>query len=184
MYYISHGGPGSGRYPLGSGERPYQKYEGTGKKFSLASVKDYIKSKLKKKSQTQTKSTINQQTNQTRTNQTQNTQQSNQLTDEQKRKIIREGTADDVLKIKTQLTNNELQEAQIRLNLEKQLKQLSKEDREKAFKTVDDTINKMSTVVGWAQKGLQAYNTITAVSNTVKKATVKPQQSSQKKQSK
>jgi hypothetical protein len=28
MYYISHGGPGSGRYPLGSGERPYQKYEG------------------------------------------------------------------------------------------------------------------------------------------------------------
>ena len=177
MYYISHGGPGSGRYPLGSGERPYQKYEGTGKKFSLASVKDYIKSKLKKKSQT--RSTINQQTNQT-----QNTQQSNQLTDEQKRKIIREGTADDVLKIKTQLTNNELQEAQIRLNLEKQLKQLSKEDREKAFKTVDDTINKMSTVVGWAQKGLQAYNTITAVSNTVKKATVKPQQSSQKKQSK
>ena len=30
MYYISHGGPGSGRYPLGSGERPYQKYEGGG----------------------------------------------------------------------------------------------------------------------------------------------------------
>ena len=30
MYYISHGGPGSGRYPLGSGERPYHKYEGGG----------------------------------------------------------------------------------------------------------------------------------------------------------
>jgi hypothetical protein len=176
MCYISHGGPGSGRYPLGSGERPYQKYEGTGKKFSLASVKDYIKSKLKKKSQTQTKSTINQQTNQA-----QNTQQSNQLTDEQKRKIIREGTADDVLKIKTQLTNNELQEAQIRLNLEKQLSQLSKEDREKAFKTVDDVVNKMSTVVGWANKGLQMYNTITSVSDTIKKAATKSQQLTKKK---
>ena len=151
FYYIAHGGPGSGRYPLGSGERPYQKYEGSRKRGG--GIAGYIRTKKAKKIEAQ--------------------EQKNRLEEEQRRRqheadkerILREGTATEVMRYQGELTNNELQQVFTRLNLESQLRNLSQKEIQTTMNKINTVMRTVKTGTEWVKIGTDTYNTVAAIYN-------------------
>lgn len=167
FYYLSHGGPGSGRYPLGSGERPYQKFEGS--KRRLSGISGYIKSrKAKKVEQKQQK-----QRNEELRKRLEEEKEKRQL-ESDKARVLREGTATEVLKYQGQLTNQELQNAYTRLNLESQLRGLSQREMKSAIDKVDTIMKTIKTGTEWAKIGTDTYNTIASIYNATPDGQKKP----------
>lgn len=160
IYYLAHGGPGSGRYPLGSGDRPYQKFEGSRNKSG--GISGYIKTRRAKKIEEQ--------------------RQKKRLEDEQKKRqhdadkerVLREGSATEVMKYQGELTNQELQNAFTRLNLEAQLRGLSQKEIKSAMDKVDNVMKTIKTGTEWAKIGTETYNTFAAIYNATPEGQKKP----------
>lgn len=159
FYYLSHGGPGSGRYPLGSGERPYQKFEGSGGRRG-SGLSEYIRRRKEKKNEEKM--------------QKQKYEENKRLAEEAERKkrhdddkgrVLREGSATEVLKYKGELTNKELQDAFTRLNLESNLKRLSQTEIKSAMDKVDEVMKSVKTGTEWVKIGTDTYNTFAAIYN-------------------
>lgn len=158
FYYLSHGGPGSGRYPLGSGDRPYQKFETPRKRDG--GISGYIKAKRAKKVEEQKQRQRNEELRK-------------RLEEEQKKRqhyadkerVLREGTATEVLNYQGELTNQELQNAFTRLNLEAQLRTLSQKEIKTAMDKIDSVMKTVKTGTEWAKIGTDTYNTIAAIYN-------------------
>lgn len=151
IYYLSHGGPGSGRYPLGSGERPYQKFEGSRRRSS--SISDYIKSRKQKRKQDEE--------NRKRLEY----EEAKRLHDLDKERVLKKGTATEVLKYQGELTNQELQNAFYRLNLESQLKNLSQKEMKSAIDKFDKVMKTIKTGTDWIKIATDSYNAIAAIYN-------------------
>lgn len=83
----------------------------------------------------------------------------------EKEKALRSGSAEDVLKFQGELSNEELQRALNRINLEKQLGQLSAKDKKSAADKVDKIINGIDKARNWTEKGINAYNTAAKIIN-------------------
>lgn len=158
FYYLAHGGPGSGRYPLGSGERPYQKYEGS--RSGSSGISGYIRSIKARKDEKKL--------------QKQRNKELRNLMEEEQRKyqheinketVLRKGTATEVLKYQGELTNQELQNAFTRLSLENQLRGLSEKEMRSAVDKVDNIMKTVKTGTEWAKIGTDTYNTIAAIYN-------------------
>lgn len=167
LYYLSHGGPGSGRYPWGSGDRPYQRLEGSGQR--PRGISGYIRSrKMKKEEERQQKE--------------RNEELRRRLEDEQKKRqhdadkerVLREGTATEVMKYQGELTNQELQSAFTRLNLESQINNLSQKEMKSAMDKVDNIMKTIKTGTEWAKIGTDTYNTIAAIYNATPEGREKP----------
>lgn len=168
FYYISHGGPGSGRYPLGSGERPYQKFEGSRRKGSTG-ISGYIKSiKTRKQEEQRQKSAEEAQ------KRVVDEAERKRQHDADKERVLREGTASEVLQYQGELTNQELQNAFTRLNLEKQLQGLSQKEIESAVDKVDNIMKTIKTGTEWAKIGTDTYNTLAAIYNATPEGQQKP----------
>ncbi len=151
-YYIAHGGPGSGRYPLGSGDRPYQKFEGSRNRFY--GISEHIRSiKNKSKQHKQNEEMVKKRLEEKKKH------------DADKERVLREGSATEVLKYKGELTNQELQNAFTRLNLESQLKNLSQREIKTSIDKIDALMKNMKTGTEWVKIGTDAYNTIAAIYN-------------------
>lgn len=167
LYYLAHGGPGSGRYPLGSGERPYQKYEGSGKR--KGGLTGYIRERKAKKEEA-------------RVQQARNAELKKRLEEEQekrrleadKERVLREGTATEVMRYQGQLSNQELQNAFTRLNLESQLRNLSEKEMKSAMDKIDGIMKTVKTGTEWAKIGTDTYNTIAAIYNATPEGQKKP----------
>lgn len=158
LYYLSHGGPGSGRYPWGSGDRPYQRLEGSGQR--PRGISGYIRSrKMKKEEERQQK-----ERNQELRNRLEEEQRKRQH-DVDKERVLREGTAAEVMKYQGELSNQELQNAFTRLNLEAQIKTLSEKEAKSAMDKVDKIMKNVRTGTEWAKIGTETYNTIAAIYN-------------------
>lgn len=127
----------SGRYPWGSGGRPHQSLE-KGKKLWL------------KKS---------------RSISTEKKELSEEDKQKEKQRVIREGSATEVMKYKGQLTNNELQSAVMRLNLEAQLSSLSKREIESAMDKMNKVTKNVRTITDFGKAGTDLYNTIAKMYN-------------------
>ena len=167
IYYLSHGGPGSGRYPLGSGERPYQKYEGSGSRSG--GILDYVKSRRAKKEEAKEQKERNEQLRRAMEE-----EQKKRHHDADKERVLREGTATEVLKYQGELTNQELQNAVTRLNLESSLRGLSQRETKSAMDKVDEIINTIKTGTEWAKIGTDTYNTFAAIYNATPEGQNKP----------
>lgn len=163
IYYLSHGGPGSGRYPLGSGERPYQKFEGSRRKS--VGISGYIKSRKIKKITEQ-----EQKENKRRLEK----EQDKLKMEADKERVLREGTATEVMRYQGQLTNQELQNAFTRLNLESQLRNLSQKEIQTSIDKVYRIIKTIKTGTEWAKIGTDTYNTIAAIYNATPEGQKKP----------
>lgn len=157
-FYLSHGGPGSGRYPLGSGERPYQKFEGSRKKSR--GIFGYIRERKAKKIEEEQQKERNMEL-QKRIEEEQKKRQH----DSDKERVLREGTATEVMKYRGELTNQELQNAFTRLNLEKQLSHLSQQETKSAIDKIDNVMKTVKTGTEWAKIGTDTYNTFAAIYN-------------------
>lgn len=167
IYYLSHGGPGSGRYPLGSGERPYQKFEGSGRKSG--GLSGYIRSVKAKKTETKQKKQRNEELRKKMEE-----EQKKREHDSDKERVLREGSATEVLKYQGELTNQELQNAFTRLNLESQLRNLSQKEIKSTIDKVDNVMKTIKTGTEWAKIGTDTYNTIASIYNATSEGQKKP----------
>lgn len=158
LYYLSHGGPGSGRYPLGSGDRPYQKFEGSRRKSG--GISGYIKSIRTKKNEVKMQKTRNEELRRRMEE-----EQRKRQHDADKERVLREGTATEVMKYQGELTNQELQQAFTRLNLESQLRNLSQKEMKSAMDKVDSVMKTLKTGTEWAKIGTDTYNTFAKIYN-------------------
>lgn len=159
IYYFAHGGPGSGRYPLGSGKRPYQKLEGSRQKRS-GGILGYIKSrKAKKPEDTQKPMTEEERKRQY---------------EAEKERVLKRGSASEVMRYQGELTNQELQNAVTRLNLETQLINLSKKEIQTKMDKVDSIMKTVKTGTEWAKIGTDTYNTFAKIYNATPEGKEKP----------
>lgn len=158
FYYLAHGGPGSGRYPLGSGERPYQKYEGS--RSGSSGLSGYIRSvKEKKEEKRQRKAAKEAQKKEAEE------AERRRILEADKERVLRSGKASEVMRYQGQLTNQELNSAFTRLNLERQIGRLSKEEVKSTMDKVDDIMKAVKTGTEWAKIGTDTYNTFAQIYN-------------------
>lgn len=87
--------------------------------------------------------------------------------EENKEKILRTGSASDILKYKGLLTNQELQTAVNRLNYEKQLSDIKASEVKDGWDKMDKTMKRVGQMTDWLKKGSEAYNTMAKVSNAI-----------------
>lgn len=158
LYYLSHGGPGSGRYPWGSGDRPYQRLEGSGQR--PRGISGYIRSrKMKKEEERQQKEKAELQKRKI------DEEKQKEQMEKDKERVLRSGTSSEVMRYQGQLTNKELQEAADRIRLEKQLNGYTQQE----IKTALDKIKKIQsyTNVGsaLAKDGIELWNSFAAIYN-------------------
>lgn len=84
-----------------------------------------------------------------------------------KQKALSSGSAKDVLEFQGKLTNQELQTAISRINYEKQLKDLTVDQRKSAADTMKSLASKLEDVNNTANKGINLWNTAAKVLNTL-----------------
>jgi hypothetical protein len=85
----------------------------------------------------------------------------------EKKKAIESGTAADVLKFKGKLTNQELNAAVNRLNMESQLSQLNSKTVKTGLDKVESAANQIDRIRGAAEKGISAWNTFAKIHNSL-----------------
>ncbi len=163
FYYLSHGGPGSGRYPLGSGDRPYQKFEKS--RRGSSGVSEYIRSRRLKKEEKRRADEIRRKIE----------------SDEIKRKhevdkgdVLRRGTATDVLKYQGELSNQELREVAERIRLENDLRSYSKREMKSKIDEVNKIMNTVKIGTEWIKIATETYNSIAAIYNATPDGQKKP----------
>lgn len=86
-----------------------------------------------------------------------------------KKKAIESGSASDVIKFKGKLTTSEMQTALNRINLEKQLSDLSAKERKSAVDKIAKVMDKVGTIRNATEKGIDAYNTAAKIFNSFNK---------------
>ena len=84
-----------------------------------------------------------------------------------KKKAIESGSADEVLKYQGKLSNQELQIATGRLNMEAQLSQMSSKTKKTGLDRLEETANKIDRIRGAAEKGIAAWNTYAKIHNSL-----------------
>ena len=156
--FIQHGGPGSGRYPLGSGGRPYQKFEKA--KRRAKGISDYIK---KKKSESTQKKIAKSQNKAEKARAS--AEKERAIHEADRERVLKKGTAQEVMKYQGELTNKELQDAFTRLNLEANIRKLSEDEKYANVKKVNQVMKTVNDVTGWVKTGTEAYNSMAAIYN-------------------
>ncbi len=86
--------------------------------------------------------------------------------EENKTKALEKGNATEVLKFKGHLTNQELQAAFNRINLEKQLASISASETKGTWDKMDSIIEKIGKARNYTEKGIEAYNTLAKIHNS------------------
>lgn len=148
-FYLAHGGPGSGRYPLGSGDRPYQKYEDSKRKAS--GISGYISSKKKEK--------------QKYLEMERKRQEEKHIAD--KERVLKSGSAKDVSKYSGELSKQELQDVYNRLNLEKKISEMSSTEVLDNQKIINGILNNLKTTSEWIATGAVSYNILASTYNSL-----------------
>lgn len=158
--------------------QPYPKgYTGSGKEVGEAKtvqrhdtgISGYIRKKKQEKADAAAQKERNEQLRRAMEE-----EQKKQHHDADKERVLREGTATEVLKYQGELTNQELQNAVNRLNLESSLRGLSQKETKSAIDKVDEIMKTIKTGTEWAKIGTDTYNTIAAIYNATPDGQSKP----------
>lgn len=166
FYYIAHGGPGSGRYPLGSGDRPYQKFEKSRKRRGILG---YIKEKKQQKAEQKQAKKANEAAKKRA-----EVERQRQEHEANRAKVIRAGSATDIRKYQGELSNNEYENIIKRLDYEKQIRQLSAAETKTAVEKVNKFANTMSNVNKWTSTGIDSYNLFASIYNVTESGQKNP----------
>lgn len=158
FYYLAHGGPGSGRYPLGSGDRPYQKFEGTGRK--RGGISGYIQSVRERK---EAKNRIE---NEKRRASEEEARRRHEM---DKERVLKRGSATEVLKYQGELTNKELNDVAERIRLENQLKTYSEKEIESSLDKVKKIQSYTNVASALTKDGVELWNNLAAIYNATPK---------------
>lgn len=173
--YLAHGGPGSGRYPLGSGDRPYQKYEDS-RKRSSGGIGGYIKSRKAKKAEAQKLKAAEED----RERKLEEARKRKEEEDKQrafeleKRKVAMSGTPAEILKYQGMWTKSELEDISKRLKVEKELKDYTQAELKSSMDKIDKIMQNVQTGTKWLTIGSDTYNAIAAIYNATPDGRKKP----------
>lgn len=88
--------------------------------------------------------------------------------EDEKNRVLTSGSASEVMRYKGKISNQELQSAVTRLNLEKQLSSLSSKETKSFMDKVDQKVKTVETIGKWADIGLKSYESINKVYKKVK----------------
>lgn len=133
----------SGRYPYGSGDRPYQREEKrkqAGTFFSKMKQKKEDKSRQKKEELTR------------------QIEQAKKIKAENRDRILQSGKASEVLQYKGELSNQELKQVLERLKLEKDLGDYANFEVQSGFDKMDKVMKDFDKVINWGNTGAKAWN--------------------------
>lgn len=151
----------SGRYPWGSGARPYQSMERNSSRRHTSLV-SYVKGRKEQKRLEEAKQKAREAAEEKRRH------------DADKERVLREGSATEVLKYRGELTNQELQNAVSRLNLEASLTKISEKEAKQMMDRIDSVMQNVKTVTNWTKIGTDTYNTIVDIYNITEEGKKNP----------
>ena len=86
--------------------------------------------------------------------------------EEGKKKALETGTAADILKYKGKLSNQELQAAVNRINLEQQLSTMAAREVKTGWDKADDIMSKVGKLTDYSNKAINAYNVLAKINNS------------------
>lgn len=87
-----------------------------------------------------------------------------------KARVLREGTATEVLKYKGDLTNQQLNDALNRIRMTDQLSEISRKELDEKFNKIDRAMKKAKTVNDWISTGLAIGGNLDQISKALDKA--------------
>lgn len=143
----------SGRWPWGSGERPYQRL-----KKGVGRAKSAITNPKRKKEAAK--------------RQAEEAERQRHIAN--KENVIRSGSARDVLKYQGELTNSELQTAATRLRLENEIKGYAKKEVQSNMQKIDKALKNLQTVRDFAKVGTELYNQMADAYNSTEEGRRNP----------
>lgn len=138
----------SGRYPWGSGARPFQSGGGP------------ISKRQSKKSE--------------KTRAKQEAKMTPEEREAEKQRVLKTGSASEILRYKGELSNQEMQQAVTRLNLEAQLSNLSAKEIESGMQKIDKVMKGVKTGTEWVKIGTDTYNTFAKLYNATEEGQKNP----------
>lgn len=147
----------SGRYPFGSGSRPYQSMK---KGISGLVQKHKKKQQIKKRNENLKKA--------------REKAAENRRLAADKDRVLKSGTAREVMRYKGKLTNDELRNAVTRLNLEKQLKEYASNEVKSNMQKIDQAMKSAKQVGEWAKTGTDLYNQMARIYNSTENGRRRP----------
>lgn len=158
--------------------QPYPKgYTGSGKEVGEArkvqqrdgGISGYIRKKKQEKAEATAQKERNEQLRKVMEE-----EQKKRRHDADKERVLREGSATEVLRYQGELTNQELQNAVSRLNLESSLKNLSQREIKTTVDKFDKIMKTVKTGTEWVKIGTDTYNTIASIYNITDDGKKKP----------
>lgn len=155
--FLSHEGVRgrSGRYPLGSGERPYQREERGRRKAALRKAKKDLKKQKREAKRLQRDADKAKKV-------AEDAQRQEEDYEARKKRLLEKGTASEILAFEGVLTARELQNAYDRIQWTQKLQEASKKEMENGFDKVDKAVKKIGTVSGWIKTGTDLYGNVAA----------------------
>lgn len=130
----------SGRYPWGSGARPFQSGGGPMSKRQAKKVEKMTPEER----------------------------------EAEKQRVLKTGSASEILRYKGELSNQEMQQAVTRLNLEAQLSSLSAKEIESGMQKIDKVMKGVKTGTEWVKIGTDTYNTFAKLYNATEEGQKNP----------
>lgn len=163
---LSHGGPGSGRYPWGSGARPYQRLEQPKRK---SGVSDYFQQRKARKYEAKQ----NKLREEAKARAEAEEERKRKLLADKER-VLRSGSASEVLKYQGMLTNQELQNAWNRIDLERKLSSFSASEIQTNMQKIDKYMQNLKTINNWGSIATDTWNLLAAAYNSTEEGKKKP----------
>lgn len=152
---IRNGAPGrgSGRYPLGSGKEPFQNIKNPNLIKRLIKKREkYLKDNKEPPQKLLTKEEY----------------------EESKQKVLKSGSAKDILRFKGDLTNQQMQDAIRRMDLERDLANYDSKFVKSKKEQMNDLMKDLRMITEWTKIGTEAYNSFAKIYNASKKGKEKP----------
>lgn len=141
-------GRGSGRYPFGSGKS---------NKIRLPFKKKKTSYQKKKEPEKQLSE-----------------EEAKALYEKEKAKALKSGTAKDILRFKGDLTNNEMETAMKRMDLERKLSNYDQQFIKSRKEIMNDAMKDIRMLTEWTKIGSEAWNALANIYNATEKGKKKP----------
>lgn len=136
----------SGRYPLGSGDRPYQRKNKNG---LIRRFEEKKKTRQQEKARAKREKELREE---------QEAEEARIRKEQRKAGVLRSGKASEVLLYKGDLSNKELQDVVNRLDLEEKLRNHSAKETQRALDKMDKIMKDVDKIVNWGQTATKGWN--------------------------